>query len=570
MKTTLSFVIGICLLTPVCLYTQPRYAVLITEIMADPSPQVGLPNAEWIELTNVSAATISLQQWRLADASGQSGAFPAYMLAPGARVVICGSSSQSALSAFGPAIAVTGFPSLSNDGETVQLKAPDGRVIHAVAYTDSWYGNALKKDGGWSLEMKDTGHPCAGAENWTASTAAAGGTPAQPNAAAALILQQAGPEFLYSYCPDSLSILLYFSCPVDSAAAATLSRYSADHNLVIRQAIALPPLYSQVLLIPQAAMDTAVIYSLQMQAMKGCNGITGSAAVIQAGRHHSPAPGDVVINEILFNPVSNGYDYVEIYNAGKHILDAAQLFIAGKNAGGSISGSKAAGEFPFSLFPGEYLVVTEDPLQLTGQFIVKNKARVRVINGLPSWPDDVGTVLLLDQQGIVLDEVPYKDDWHFTLIRDPEGIALEKIAPAAEAKDPASWHSAAATAGYGTPGYRNSQQATSNTQTGRITVTPAVFSPDNDGQDDICTINYQFPAAGNMGTVQVFSKSGVLVHVIANNVLLGNSGQWYWNGLDARGQRLPPGPYIILCSWFNLRGQRQQDKMVVVLVRRLH
>lgn len=569
MKTTLSFVIGICLLTPVCLYTQPRYAVLITEIMADPSPQVGLPNAEWIELTNVSATAISLQQWRLTDASGQSGAFPAYVLAPGARVVVCGSSSQSALSAFGPSIAVTAFPSLSNDGETIRLNTPDGRVIHAVAFADSWYGNALKKEGGWSLEMKDTGYPCAGAENWTASTAAAGGTPAQPNAATATFIQQAGPALQYSYCPDSLSILLYFSCPVDSAAAASLSRYSADHNLVIRQAMALPPLFTQVLLRTQTAMDTGVIYTLQVQALNGCSGITGTAAAIQAGRHHSAAPGDVVINEILFNPVANGYDYVEIYNAGRHVLDVTQLFIAGKNAGGTVNGSKAVCEFPFSLFPGEYLVVTEDPLQLTGQFIVKNKARIRVLSGLPSWPDNEGTVLLLDQPGNVLDEVPYKDDWHFTLIRDPEGIALEKLAPSAAAKDPASWHSAAATAGYGTPGYRNSQQAISNTQTGLITVTPAVFSPDNDGLDDICTISYQFPAAGNMGTVQVFSKSGELVHVLANNVLLGNSGHWYWNGLDARGQRLPPGPYIIHCSWFNLQGQRQQDKKVVVLVRRL-
>ena len=46
---------------------------------------------------------------------------------------------------------------------------------------------------------------------------------------------------------------------------------------------------------------------------------------------------DVVINEILFNPRSNGVDYVEIYNNSKKIIDLKNIYIANRNTAGAIS-----------------------------------------------------------------------------------------------------------------------------------------------------------------------------------------------------------------------------------------
>ena len=49
--------------------TAERFDVVITEIMADPSPVVGLPNAEFIEVKNVSSTPFNLNGWKISDAT---------------------------------------------------------------------------------------------------------------------------------------------------------------------------------------------------------------------------------------------------------------------------------------------------------------------------------------------------------------------------------------------------------------------------------------------------------------------------------------------------------------------
>ena len=63
-------------------YTPQQYDVVIDEIMADPTPQVGLPNYEWIELRNTSGFVINLQGWVLSDLAGQTGPMPGFILKP--------------------------------------------------------------------------------------------------------------------------------------------------------------------------------------------------------------------------------------------------------------------------------------------------------------------------------------------------------------------------------------------------------------------------------------------------------------------------------------------------------
>lgn len=570
MKHTLSFLLCLLLLTPVCMWSQNRYDIIISELMPDPTPVVGLPANEWIELKNNSTVPINLQGWRLLDASGQSGPIPAVTIQPDSFLIVCGSSAFNAMSSYGNTVSVTSFPSLDNDGEWIAVKAADGRIIHAVQYSNSWYGNALKQEGGWSLEMTDTQHPCSGKTNWTASVHPAGGTPGRKNSTVASNADSQPPQLLRSYSMDSISIRLVMDEPLDSVAASIASQYSCDNGLTIVQARAVPPLFQEVQLTLSGPMQYNTVYTIRASGLPDCKGNRLTNGEVRAGRPGDPVSSALLINEILFNPSPNGDDYVEIINNSKGVADLSRVFIANRNSNGVISSVKAISTTPHYLFPGDFIAITETPDRLPLYYMVRYPDRVLGLASPPSFPDDEGWVLLLNGQGAVIDEVHYKDDWHFKLISNAEGVALERLNAAGPSNDPDNWHSAASTAGYGTPGYANSQSSKRDSLSGTMQISPPIFSPDNDGRDDIALIQYNMETPGFVANLVIFDMAGKPVRRLVRNALLGRSGSWIWDGLDDNGKPLPLGHYIIVTELFNLQGKKQLNKQVIVLARQLN
>jgi hypothetical protein len=568
MKTAAMLLLIFCL--PFRAFSQNRYDIVIDEIMADPAPQVGLPNNEWVELRNTTTLPINLQGWRIGDATGQSGPMPNFTLEPDSFVIVCTGSAVAAMSTFGTTISVTSFPSLDNDGDLLFLRAANGRTIHAVAYSISWYQNELKKDGGWTLEMIDVKSPCAGSSNWKASVDPKGGTPGKKNSIEAANNDQIGPKIKYAYTTDSLTIIAVFDEPVDSLKGATSTNYSIDGGLSVTAATTLAPIFNTVQLKLNNPLTTNKVYNLAVSNVTDCkNNLIGNSNKAKVGLPVEAGQLDIVINEILFNPKSNAYDYVEYYNQSNKIFDISKLYAANRNGSGAISSIKQIFSTPFYIFPGDYFVITEDAASLQMNYLVQNPDAVIEMSSLPSYPDDEGDVILLNGQGTVVDEVKYKDDWHFKLIDNAEGVSLERIDPAGPSQDAANWHSAASTAGYGTPGYKNSQYRQTQIIDAMIEVTPKIFSPDNDGRDDIATIQYKVTEPGYVGNITIYDAQGRPIRYLVKNGILGLNGQWNWDGLDEKGNKLSIGTYIIYTEIFNLQGKKQHFKNTVVLARKL-
>jgi Lamin Tail Domain len=547
-----------------------RYDIVIDELMADPTPQVGLPGNEWIELRNTSSIAINLSGWRIGDATSQSGPMPSYLLLPDSFVLICTAGALAAMTAFGPAIAVTGFPSLDNTGDMIYLRSPQNRTIHAVTYSDAWYTNELKKDGGWSLEMIDTRNPCSGISNWKASADIKGGTPSKRNSTDAINADDTAPQLLRAFATDSLNIVLIFDEPLDSVKAGIASNYNISDGIgALQSAIAIAPAFDKVTLRLGTALVRGKIYTVSVNGLSDCIGNTiGSKNKARVGLSETADSMDIVINEILFNPKPNSVDYVEIYNRSKKIIDLKQTYISNRNSAGVISNIKQLSTDTHLLFPQDFMVITEEPSVIKRDFITLNMDAFVQLAAMPSYNDDEGDVVILNAQGSINDELNYEEKWHFKLIDNAEGVALERIDYNAPTQYPDNWHSASTSVGYGTPTYKNSQFRADQQLKGDINVGPDIISPDNDGMDDFATIDYSFPTPGYVANITVFDANGRSVRYLQRNALCGIKGSFRWDGLGEKYQKLPVGIYIVHTELFNLEGKKRQFKNVIVLARR--
>lgn len=551
-------------------FSQQRFDIVIDEIMADPSPQVGLPNIEYIELKNVSGQDVNLQGWKLTTLTATSGSFGNYTLPADSFLIITSTSGAASFTGFGRVLGIPGFPALTNDGTTLRLISKEGKTIHFVSYNLSWYQNAVKEEGGWSLEMIDPHNPCSATNNWKASIDNAGGTPGKKNSVDGLNKDNEAPIVRNVWAKDGSTIVLQFDEAIDSTDAVNASRYSITPSLLINSIAVASNDFTVVELALNTSLSSGIIYNVTISGIKDCSGNARSSQEIKLGLPQDAVALDVVVNEILFNPGPDAYDYMEFYNRSNKIIDASKLYVGNRNSAGTISSLKKLSEQPFYIFPDSYVVITENLSSLQKNYLVKNTDAVLVVSSLASFPDDKGTVVLANFQGEVVDELSYSDDWHFDLIANAEGVSLERIDPDKPTQNEDNWHSAASTAGYGTPTYKNSQYKQTNNISETVEITPKVFSPDNDGIDDIATIQYQITETGYVANISIFDVNGRLVRHLVKNATLGLKGSWNWDGLDEKGQKLLIGNYIIYTELFNLKGKKKQFKNVVVLARRLN
>ncbi len=550
--------------------TANRFDIVIDELMADPAPQVLLPNNEWIELRNTSSTAFNLSGWRIGDASGQSGPMPAYTLLPDSLVIVCTASAVGVMSAYGPTISVTSFPSLDNTGDVIYLRSPQNKIIHTVTYTDAWYKNELKKDGGWTLEMIDTKNPCSGFNNWKASIDIKGGTPGKKNSADAANPDATAPQLLRAFATDSVNIVLVFDEPLDSLKAGTLANYSISDGIGIPQsAVVTAPAFDKINLKLNTPLLRNKVYTITATIVTDCAGnIIANKNIARVGLSEIADSLSIVINEILFNPPSNGTDYVEVYNRSNKIIDLKQIYIANRSSAGVIGSIKQLSVESLLLFPQDFMVITEDPAIIKRDFITKNMDAFVTVAAMPSFNDDKGDVIIVNAQGNITDELLYDEKWHFKLIDNREGVALERIDYNAPTQQQDNWHSAATSVGYGTPTYKNSQYKINDGVQGDIKVTPEIVSPDNDGIDDFATVTYNFPSAGYVANITVFDANGRVVRYLQRNALCSISGNYRWDGLGENNQKLPVGIYIIYTEVFNLSGKKKQFKNTIVVARR--
>lgn len=542
------------------------FDVLITEIMMKPSPVVQLPDAEYIEIYNRTEYDINMADW-IFTAGSTSRSLPFSVLPSKSYAVLCHENNQHLFSDVENVIGISGFPSIANTGTTLSLQFSNGEYIHTVTYSNTWIKENFKREGGWSLEMIDTNNPCEGEANWRESVDSRGGTPGEENS-----IKGNNPDIISPFpiaaeaiAPDT--VIVWFNEIIIKEQSENPDNYSIDGIGNPVWISSKPPRYSEVKMKFDANFEVGKVYYLNIHdSIMDCSGnLIAKNTSIRFGIPDSVEKGDLVINEILFNPPTGASNFIEIYNKSDKVLDLKKLWISNRNSAGEIANSRAISDKSRLVLPGEYCAITTDNQSIMDHYFVMNKDALFEAASLPSTPNREGYVIISDRYFNILDEVDYNERQHHRLLADVKGVSLERLNYDRPSSDPQNWHSAAQTAGFATPGYKNSQFIENVETTSRIKVYPEVFSPDNDGVDDILNIYYQFDQPGYSVTIAIFSSNGRLIRYIAQNEMVGSDGYFYWDGFDQNDNPAPIGIYVLYMESFSLTGNQRAEKHPFVL-----
>jgi len=554
------------------LYRPPRWGeIVIHEIMADPSPPVGLPEAEYVELFNAS----SREQWLAGGeliAGTRSCPLPLIHMPAHSFLILTSVQNASLLEPYGAVLGLEEMPALLNDGMPLTLKDSHGRILSHITYSKAWYGDPFKSEGGWSLEQIDPWHPCPRRDNWTAARTYPGGSPGRQNTVFAENPDFSPATIEAHYLTGARILHLLFSEPYDPASLLNARLHCEPGHLEPDSVLVMPPEYLEAELFFPAGFSRGIRYTLHFSGLHDCSGnIIPDEGGLPFALPDMVRPGEIVINEILYNPPPGGADFVELYNRSSKVFDLGTLFFMHRDtATYRLDRPVPLVRHPLLFFPGEYRVFTTDPDAVAAEFFTSDPATFTEVQHLPPMPDDRGNIVVVRDDLTVIDELWYDEDMQFPLLRETEGVTLERVNPDGLTADRFNWHSASSDAGYGTPGLRNSQylDASVSASASRITTEPEIISPDNDGYHDLLHIRYHFDRPGNIAFVSVYNAEGRLVRVVANNYLLGTKGEILWDGLDGEGHRPPTGIYLILIEVYDLKGNVRRYKRTCIVAGR--
>ena len=273
----------------------------------------------------------------------------------------------------------------------------------------------------------------------------------------------------------------------------------------------------------------------------------------------SVQPGEIILNELLPAPFAEGSEYIELYNRSQQTLSLTGLALATRKADGSISTLYPLSAITTPLEPGGYALLSKLLSGVEAFYLISSPQALHEVK-LPVLANNGATVVLLRLTDLtVIDEVSYSPKWHDSAIKDPKGVALERLDPDKPTQDATNWHSAAESAGYGTPGYRNSQQLLpSSTQNG-------FERPYWSDSERSYLLRYQLADAGYRCRIWVFDTMGRRIAEIANLSTLATEGTLRWDGIGYDGSRPKPGIYIFYAELFLPNGTTHTQREVFLI-----
>ncbi len=541
--------------------------LLISEIMSDPEPAVGLPPFEYVEWYNPGDDTVDLTGWQWV-AGDKARRLTGGRINPGAFVVVCSPAAAPAFAALSTVIPMESFPALRNGGDRLSLINPAGIAVHTVDYSPDQFADALKADGGWSVELADPVHYCNPAA-WVPSTDPSGGTPGraclqQVSLAALeppLELRAAGFDektfaILFSGILNPLLDVNNYACIIMPGEIPAPAVQSAEYGF--------PGLFFQL----PDNLDASIIYTAILSgSIDDCAGEPARLRPVPLGFPSPPDPGSVVITEILFDPLPGQTEFVEVYNRSDRLVDLRDLILARADPDGIIMEFSNDQDLSYWLFPGCYAVFTSSEQSFRKAWPLADPAIIAERTDMPSLINGEASLILLNSNQQLLDKISWSPVWHYTYLTDNKGVALERIDFNSPGTDQSNWFSSSAPGG-STPGVENSTKVIPPSgSTSNFTLMPTVGYASSSPDPVQVTVGFHFDNTGWFMRMNIFDGTGQPVRELYPFKLAPADGIACWDGLDNAGRLVPDGIYLIVADYYHPSGKKGRWKSACAIVR---
>jgi len=371
------------------------------------------------------------------------------------------------------------------------------------------------------------------------------------------------PKVLFATVINDQQLKLTLSELPESASAMVTSNFTMDNGLGSPDeaiySITRPLEVS--LIFNNKTIRSGINYNLDIKNLKDRSNNTQPHTVpfVYALR---PKKGDLVISEVLTDPFSGGEDFLEVCNISEKFIKLDSLIIrnAQRNEEKVIRSN-------LLLFPGQYAAISKNTVFLKETYRTPDTARF-IESILPAFNvSDANFSLITIENGrkVTIDSFDYTENMHFILIDDTKGVSLERINLQGQTNDKNNWHSASSQSKFGTPGYKNSNSVVLNSVMDEsIQLDKKIFTPNGDNIDDFVLLQYKLDKPGYLATIKIFDSEGFPIADLTNNFLLGTEGSIKWDGIDAEGNVVKIGMYIVYAKLLHTDGHVFESKYVVV------
>ncbi|MCP4457427.1 MAG: hypothetical protein GY816_05280 [Cytophagales bacterium] len=545
------------------IFSTPNFRdVQINEFIANPTPSVGLPEVDFVELFNPTSNYYDLDGWQVGDAIGQSASLANYVLEPDSYVIVCSTSDVEDFEVFGDAIGVSSFPNFNSSSDVVAVYSDLGTAVDLVTY-----GNNDLPVNGISLELVNPNLACSGIFNFEPSLHENGGTPGAENSVLMIVPDKFGPNLTTVRALTSDSIRLDFDEAIDPATTQT-GAISFQPAQTIETIYALDDYPQSVFIKLTQAIQPNTSIEITVTGFQDCSGNEVDEGTLSFLLGLEPDENDILLSEVLFDPRREAFDFVEIFNPSATENFELKGWKLARIFGGIVEDEEEIAPESLLIEPRQFLVFTENASDLAIQYPSGNSEVFVELSGLPSYSNDEGSIVLLNSDSEVVQQLDYKDDYHYELLEDVEGVSLERVSYDKEVNDPNNWRSAASTVGFATPGRVNSQSAEIGIAMGQLEIEPKVFLPGNTGSGrDFTVINYSFNQGGKFANIIIYDQSGRQVKQIANGASLSTSGFFRWDGTTDSGSIARMGYHVVVFEVFDGNGKKNTLKETVVVGR---